>query len=261
MQNVKWVTRHDDKHVAYVKLARGDKYNALSFDVLEDLYQVLHEVSNDKAVFCVVLEAEGKAFCAGHDLKEMREDSSLETMGELFSLCTKVMLKITEMEKPVIAKVHGIATAAGCQLVASCDLAIASNNAKFATSGINIGLFCSTPMVALSRNVAPKKAFEMLFCGDFISAEQAVDFGLINYAVEEDRLDHAVLEMAEKIASKPPLSIAFGKKIFYKQLETDRKAAYELAAHTMACNMATQDAQAGIDAFLAKQHMPKWQGQ
>ncbi len=181
-------------------------------------------------------------------------------MQALFGKCSEVMLKISEMPQPVIARIHGIATAAGCQLVATCDLAIAVSDARFATSGINVGLFCSTPMVALTRNVPPKKAFEMLVTGDFVDAETAMQFGLIYKVVPADQLDDAVMEMAGKIASKPAISIAFGKRLFYKQMEAARDVAYDMAADTMTCNMLTEDAQAGVDAFIAKKHMPEWNG-
>ncbi|MDV7340427.1 enoyl-CoA hydratase [Terasakiella sp. A23] len=254
------VTRVDSDGVAKLTLNRPKKFNALSMAVLEALLAELIKLEEDKSVRVVVLAGEGKAFCAGHDLKEMREDTSREAMQALFGKCSEVMLKISQIPQPVIARIHGIATAAGCQLVATCDLAVAVEEARFATSGINVGLFCSTPMVALTRNVTPKKAFEMLVTGDFIDAETAMQFGLINKVVPADKLDEAVMEMAGKIASKPAISIAFGKQLFYKQLEAARDAAYDMAAETMTCNMMTEDAQAGVDAFIAKKHMPEWKG-
>ncbi|NVK17737.1 MAG: enoyl-CoA hydratase [Methylocystaceae bacterium] len=254
------VTRTDVDGIATLTLNRPKKFNALSMAVLESLLEELTKVENDGTVRVVILAAEGKAFCAGHDLKEMREDTSRLAMQTLFGKCSEVMLKISQIPQPVIARIHGIATAAGCQLVATCDLAIAVEEARFATSGINVGLFCSTPMVALTRNVTPKKAFEMLVTGDFIDAETALQYGLINKVVSADQLDEAVMEMAGKIASKPAISIAFGKKLFYKQLEAARDVAYDMAADTMTCNMLTEDAQAGVDAFIAKQPMPEWKG-
>jgi enoyl-CoA hydratase/carnithine racemase len=254
------VTRQDQDGIATVTLNRPTKFNALSMAVLEELLEVLTGVGEDPSVKVVVLAGEGKAFCAGHDLKEMREDSSRIAMQALFGKCSEVMMKITSIPQPVIARIHGIATAAGCQLVATCDLAIAVEEARFATSGISVGLFCSTPMVALTRNVGAKKAFEMLVTGDFINAQEALDNGLINKVVSADKLDEAVMEMATKIASKPSVSIAFGKGLFYKQLEAAKEAAYEMAADTMTCNMLSEDAQAGIDAFIAKKPMPEWKG-
>lgn len=254
------VTRTDADGIATLTLNRPKKFNALSMAVLESLLAELTKLEQDSSVRVVILAGEGKAFCAGHDLKEMRDDTSRLAMQTLFGKCSEVMLKISQIPQPVIARIHGIATAAGCQLVATCDLAVAVEEARFATSGINVGLFCSTPMVALTRNVTPKKAFEMLVTGDFIDAETALHYGLINKIVPADQLDDAVMEMASKIASKPAISIAFGKKLFYKQLEAARDAAYDMAADTMTCNMLTEDAQAGVDAFIAKQPMPEWKG-
>jgi len=254
------VTRTDADGIATLTLNRPKKFNALSLAVLESLLEELTKLEKDSSVRVVILAGEGKAFCAGHDLKEMRDDTSRLAMQTLFGKCSEVMLKISQIPQPVIARIHGIATAAGCQLVATCDLAVAVEEARFATSGINVGLFCSTPMVALTRNVTPKKAFEMLVTGDFIDAETALHYGLINKIVPADQLDDAVMEMASKIASKPAISIAFGKKLFYKQLEAARDVAYDMAADTMTCNMLTEDAQAGVDAFIAKKHMPEWKG-
>lgn len=254
------VTRKDEDGVTTITLNRPNKFNALSMAVLEALLAELTKLEEDKSVHVVILAGEGKAFCAGHDLKEMREDTSREAMQALFGKCSEVMLKISQIPQPVIARVHGIATAAGCQLVATCDLAIAVEEARFATSGINVGLFCSTPMVALTRNVTPKKAFEMLVTGDFLDAQTALQYGLINQVVPADKLDEAVMEMARKIASKPAISIAYGKQLFYKQLEAARHVAYDMAAETMTCNMLSEDAQAGVDAFIAKQPMPAWKG-
>lgn len=254
------VLREDKDGVATLTLNRGRKFNALSLAVLDVLLEEFIKVGEDSSIRVVVLSGDGKAFCAGHDLKEMRENSSRDAMETLFGRCAEVMMKITSIPQPVIASIHGIATAAGCQLVATCDLAIAVEEARFATSGINVGLFCATPMVALTRNVGAKKAFEMLVTGDFIDAQTALQLGLINKVVAADELEGAVLDMATKIASKPAISIAFGKQIFYKQLEAAKEAAYEMAAETMTCNMMTDDAQAGVDAFIAKKHMPEWTG-
>lgn len=259
-QTEQLVARRDADGIATVTLNRPGKFNALSMAVLDELLDVFTAIGNDKSVRVVVLKGEGKAFCAGHDLKEMREDTSRLAMQALFGKCSEVMMKITEIPQPVIAHIHGIATAAGCQLVATCDLAIAAEEARFATSGINVGLFCSTPMVALTRNVGTKKAFELLVTGDFLSAQEALENGLVNKVVPAAELDSAVAEMAQKIASKPAVSIAFGKGLFYKQLEAAKEAAYEMAADTMTCNMLTEDAQAGVDAFIAKKPMPEWKG-
>lgn len=259
-EDQKLVTRTDADGIATLTLNRPNKFNALSMAVLEALLAELSALEEDKSARVVILAGEGKAFCAGHDLKEMREDTSREAMQALFGKCSEVMLKISQIPQPVIARVHGIATAAGCQLVATCDLAIAVEDARFATSGINVGLFCSTPMVALTRNVPPKKAFEMLVTGDFVDAQTALQYGLINQVVPADKLDETIMEMARKIATKPAVSIAYGKQLFYKQLEAARAVAYDMAAETMTCNMLTEDAQAGVDAFIAKQPMPTWKG-
>jgi enoyl-CoA hydratase/carnithine racemase len=199
----------------------------------------------------VVIAANGPAFCAGHDLKEVSDLKGDDHLA-LFQQCSRMMMSVVRLPKPVIARVHAMATAAGCQLVASCDLAYATHEAKFATPGVNIGLFCSTPMVALSRNVPRKIAMEMLLSGTPISAQRAADFGLVNQAVDADALDHAVYGMAEKIASKSPLTLAIGKEAFYQQLEMPQSDAYDFASEVMARNMAARDAQEGIDAFLSK---------
>jgi len=252
--------RNDADGIATLTLNRPGKFNALSHALLDALQAELDKLENDTSVRVVVLAANGKAFCAGHDLKEMRSTPSKEDQKALFEKCSKMMLSVARIPQPVIAKVHGIATAAGCQLVGACDLAIASENATFATSGINVGLFCSTPMVSVSRNLSRKKAFEMLVTGEFIDATAAAQQGLINKAVPAEMLDAEVDAMAKNIASKPAISVAFGKRLFYKQLEEGMTGAYEMAAETMACNMVTEDAQAGVDAFIAKQPMPEWKG-
>jgi len=210
-------------------------------------------------VRAVVLAGAGKAFCAGHDLKEMRSNHTLAFQQELFRLCGKFMMKLTELPQPVIARVHGIATAAGCQLVSMCDLAVAADVARFAVSGINVGLFCATPSVGLSRNIGRKQAFEMLVTGDFIDAAEAQRRGLVNRVVPLELLDEEVGKLAAAIVAKSPLAIQMGKQMFYKQLEMGLDAAYQLAAETMACNMMTEDAAEGIDAFIAKR-TPQWRG-
>ncbi|MCP5373014.1 MAG: enoyl-CoA hydratase [Hyphomicrobiales bacterium] len=252
--------RADADGVATLTLNRPDKFNALSVALLAALQDELDALKDDRSVRVVVLAANGRAFCAGHDLKEMRADPSREAMKALFEQCAKVMTSLTRIPQPVIAKVHGVATAAGCQLVAQADMAIAADGARFATSGINVGLFCSTPMVAVTRNLPRKQAMEMLMTGDFIDAPTAKSYGLINHHVPADELDAAVAALAAKVAAKTPVSIALGKDLFYRQIEEGLEAAYALAADTMTCNMMTEDAQDGVDAFNAKQPMPEWKG-
>lgn len=252
--------RRGDNGIVTVTLDRGDAFNALSAALMTALQDALDRISEDSSARVVVIAGNGKAFCAGHDLKEMRQDPSREAIEALFKQCSRLMLTITRIPQPVIAKVHGIATAAGCQLVAACDLAVAAEGARFAVSGVNLGLFCSTPMVALSRNLARKQAMEMLLTGAFIDAATALQYGLINRIAAPEALDAAVDELAGAIAAKSPAAIAFGKRLFYRQLEAGLEAAYSLATETMACNMMTEDAAAGIDAFIAKQPMPPWKG-
>lgn len=252
--------RNDAQGVATLTLNRPEKFNALSVDLLTALQIEFDRISDDPSIRVVVLAANGKAFCAGHDLKEMRDNSSREAMTALFNQCSHVMLSIVRLSKPVIARVHGVATAAGCQLVATCDLAVAAEHVRFAVSGVNLGLFCSTPMVALSRNIPRKQAMEMLLTGDFIDARTALQYGLVNRVVPADQLDAAVAELAGKIAGKSPAAVALGKRLFYQQLEKGLAAAYAEAGETMTCNMMLEDAQAGIDAFIAKQPTPQWKG-
>lgn len=254
------LSRRDTDGIATLTLNRPDKFNALSVELLTELDYEFRSIGDDRSVRAVILAGAGKAFCTGHDLKEMRADSSDAAIRSLFRLCADVMLAIAGIPQPVIAKVHGVATAAGCQLVATCDLAVAAEHARFAVSGVNLGLFCSTPMVALSRNLSRKQAMEMLVTGDFIDAATAERWGLINRAVPAGELDAAAARMAASVASKSPAAVALGKGLFYKQLEVGIEAAYALASETMACNMRTEDAQAGIDAFLGKQPMPEWTG-
>ena len=220
----------------------------------------LDSIREDRSVKVVVIAGAGPGFCAGHDLKEIRANPGREQTEALFAQCSRLMVSITHLPKPVIAKVHGIATAAGCQLVATCDLAIAANDAKFATPGVNIGLFCSTPMVALSRAVGRKAAMEMLFSGDLIPAEQANAFGLINRVVAPDALDEEVAALAGKIASKSPVTVAIGKEAFYRQVEMSLEDAYAYTAQVMTENMMKRDAAEGIDAFIEKR-TPQWSGE
>lgn len=252
--------RNDENGIATLTLNRPNKFNALSVALLTALEREFEVLSTDSSVHVVILEGNGKAFCAGHDLKEMRASPGRQSYQALFEQCGRVMLAITRIPQPVIARVHGTATAAGCQLVATCDLAVAVEQARFAVSGVNLGLFCSTPMVALTRNMPRKQAMEMLLTGDFIDAETALNYGLVNKVVRRDRLDEAVAELAEKIAGKSFAAIALGKQLFYKQLEAGIQAAYDLASETMTCNMLTEDAETGIDSFINKQPLPPWKG-
>lgn len=238
-------------------LNRPLRFNALSEDMLSALELELRAIQRDDTARCVILSGAGKAFCAGHDLRQMQASPSLDYYRRLFAQCTDVMEAITALPVPVIARVHGIATAAGCQLVASCDLAVASRAAKFAVSGINVGLFCSTPAVALSRNIAPKRAFEMLATGRFIDADTAADWGLVNYAVPEPELDGRIAALVADIEVKSAAAIHRGKALFYAQQEVARSDAYRLAAEVMAQNMMEDDAAEGIAAFLEKRQ-PKW---
>lgn len=253
------VRLHAENGVATVTLNQPERRNSLSMALLEALSEVLEQIAGDGNVRVVVLAAAGKVFCAGHDLREMREQfDSHDFQLRLFRQCSKVMQQIVNLPKPVIARVAGVATAAGCQLVASCDLAVAEKGARFATPGVNIGLFCSTPMVALSRNVSRKHAMEMLLTGDLIDAARAEQIGLINRAVEPEALDETVYGMAATIAGKSGHTLKIGKEAFYKQLEMPLANAYDYTAKVMAENMQANDAQEGISAFLDKRD-PDWQ--
>lgn len=253
------VLRADDRGVATLTLNRPRQYNAMSEAVLAALQQHLDAIAGDESVRVVVIAAAGKAFCAGHDLKEMRAQPRQDYYDDLFQQCSRMMMTINRLPQPVIARVQGLATAAGCQLVAACDLAVAAQSAVFATSGIRVGLFCSTPAVAVSRNLSRKQAFELLMTGDFIDAQTAQAQGLINRAVPDDQLDSAVQELAHAILDKSPVAVATGKEMFYKQLEMDMDQAYAYAGDVMACNMMAADAGEGIDAFIEKR-APVWTG-
>jgi enoyl-CoA hydratase/carnithine racemase len=233
-------------------LNRPQAFNALSEIMLSELRRELDEIAGDDSVGVVVIGAVGKAFCAGHDLKEMRANPSQEYYHRLFTQCSDVMLSIQQLPVPVIARVQGIATAAGCQLVAMCDLAVASRTAKFAVSGVNVGLFCSTPGVALSRNVLRKAAFEMLVTGEFISAEEAMARGLINHVAEPEQLDAELEKLVATILVKPRVAVAMGKEFFYRQAELGIAAAYKAASQVMACNMMDEAALEGVQAFIEK---------
>ena len=255
--------RNDKNSVAYILLNSPDTLNSLSDEMLAALTNEFENLKNDPKIRAVVLEGAGKAFCAGHNLKEMTKGRKAEDGGkayflDLFKRCARMMMLIQKLPQPVIAKVHGIATAAGCQLVATCDLAIAEKSTKFGVNGVNIGLFCSTPMVALSRNITRKKAFEMLTTGDFISAEQAKTLGLINRVVEIENFDLETEKLAEQIASKLGVAVKIGKEAFYKQLEMPISEAYEYTGRVMAENMMFRQTEKGIDAFLNKRE-PTWE--
>ena len=247
----------DTRGVVTLTLNRPQAFNALSEAMLAALQRVLDVIAKDESVRVIVLAAEGKAFCAGHDLKEMRKKPSLDYYERLFAQCSQMMLSVQRLPVPVIARVQGIATAAGCQLVAMCDLAVASRTARFAVSGVNLGLFCSAPGVALSRNVLRKAAFEMLVTGEFISAEEAKVRGLINRVAEPEQLDAEIEKLVVSIISKPRVAVAMGKEFFYRQIELDIAAAYEAAAQSMACNMMNEAALEGVQAFIDKRP-PRW---
>ena len=249
--------RHDEDGVATLTLNRPAQYNALSEDLLKSLQSELDRIARDDALRIVVIAANGKAFCAGHDLKEMRASDDRAVHQALFDRCGRMMLSIHRLPQPVIASVNGIATAAGCQLVANCDLAVAAEDARFAVSGINVGLFCSTPAVPLSRNLPRKQAMHMLLTGDFISARDAHACGLVNEVVAPGELESATRSLAAKIAAKSGHAIRLGKEMFYKQLPMDLADAYGYASERMACNMDSHDAREGIDAFIQKRK-PEW---
>ena len=251
------LTEHDARGVVTLTLNRPQAFNALSAALLEAMQSALDQVARDDSVRVLVIAAAGKAFCAGHDLKEMRAEPSQPYYEQLFAQCGRMMMSIQRLPVPVIARVQGMATAAGCQLVAQCDLAVAAREARFAVSGVNLGLFCSTPSVALSRNLQRKAAFEMLVTGDFISAEEARVQGLVNRVVDADQLDAEVSALVARIVSKPRVAIAMGKALFYRQLELGLQAAYDDAATTMACNMMEGSALEGVQAFIDKRP-PRW---
>jgi enoyl-CoA hydratase/carnithine racemase len=247
----------DARGVVTLTLNRPQAFNALSQAMLEALQEALDGVAADPAARVVVLRAAGRAFCAGHDLKEMRAAPSLGYYEDLFAQCGRMMMTIQRLPQPVVACVHGIATAAGCQLVAMCDLALAASDARFAVSGINVGLFCATPSVALTRNLGRKAAFEMLVTGNFIGADEACAKGLINRVVAADALDAEIDMLVSSIVAKPAVAIAAGKGLFYRQLETGIEAAYADAVLTMACNMMDASALEGVQAFIDKRS-PHW---
>jgi enoyl-CoA hydratase/carnithine racemase len=251
--------REDDDGIVTLVLSRPRQYNALSRALLEALDTEIGKLARDDSARVVIITGAGRAFCSGHDLKEMRASAQQREIEALFAKCSAMMQKLIELPQPVIAAVNGIATAAACQLAAQCDLAVASENARFAASGVNLGLFCSTPAVALSRNISRKRAAEMLFTGDFIDAGQALDWGLVNHVAPHDRLMESARELANNLKSKPREVLALGKALFYRQLEATLGAAYSDASRTISSNMAAEVAREGVDAFLAKVP-PRWKG-
>jgi enoyl-CoA hydratase/carnithine racemase len=251
--------RHDQDGIATLTLNRPAARNALSIPLMEALEAALESIQGDPAVRVVIIAANGPAFCAGHDLREVRAAPTRAAYERLFATCSRLMLKLVRLPKPVIAQVHGVATAAGCQLVATCDLAVAGEAARFATPGVDIGLFCSTPMVALTRAVGRKAAMEMLLTGDMVPAARAREIGLINRVVADAELAEATQALAGQIASKSPLTLKIGKEAFYRQAEMGLEDAYAYASEVMTRNMLARDAEEGIDAFLQKR-TPVWTG-
>ncbi len=252
-----FVLREDQSGIAILTLNRPEKRNPLSEGMLKQLTEMLNDINNDPMVRVVILSHTGPSFSAGHDLKEVRANQSSQYYNWLMNLCSNLMLSIVRLQKPVIAAVEGVATAAGCQLVASCDLAIAGENASFSTPGVNIGLFCSTPMVALSRNVASKHAMEMLLTGDPIDAKEAARIGLINRAVAAGAASAEAYQLALKIASKSAMTLRIGKEAFYRQQEMELDVAYSFTSEVMTTNLMAEDAGEGIDAFIEKRS-PQW---
>jgi enoyl-CoA hydratase/carnithine racemase len=247
----------DNKGVATLTLNRPRQYNALSRSMMSALETAMDEIRDDEGVRAVVLEGAGRGFCAGHDLKELRSGDR-GFLEQTFTQCSRLMKSITRLPQPVIAKVHGIATAAGCQLVATCDLAVSADSARFGTPGVNIGLFCSTPMVAISRNLPRKRAMEMLLLGETLDAETAASYGLVNFVVPEDALEEETARLTNLITNKSGLTLAIGKEAFYRQIDFSLDEAYSYASEVMTRNMLARDAEEGIDAFLEKRD-PVWE--
>lgn len=251
------VLRSDSDGVATLTLNRPAQFNSLSASLLGELQSAVDEISTDKSVRVVVVAGAGKAFCAGHDLKELRAHRDPSFARDVFGRFSRLMLSLTRLPQPVIARVHGTAFAAGCQLVAQCDLAVASTAATFATSGIHFGLFCNTPGVSLARNVARKRAMEMLLTGDSIDADTALKMGLVNRVASPERLDDEISTLAASILSKSPSVVSAGKRLFYQQIEADLEEAYRIATDAMVENFMTEDAAEGMDAFSQKR-APVW---
>ena len=247
----------DARGVHRLTLNSPSTFNVLGESMLSALQQAIGSIAADGAARAVVLAAEGKAFCAGHNLKEMRAQPQLDYYQRLFAQCTRMMMALRKLPVPVIARVQGVATAAGCQLVAQCDLAVAVDSARFGVNGIDVGLFCATPSVPLSRNMQPKQAMEMLVTGGFIDAAEAQRRGLVNRVVAADQLDAEIESLLQAILAKPRLALAMGKQLFYQQAEMGMEAAYQLAGQTMACNMMDEVAQEGVQAFIDKRE-PTW---
>jgi len=258
LENEPLLLRSDEDGITTLTLNRGNKFNALSSDLMTAVQDELDAIAGDTSVRVVIIAGAGKAFCAGHDLKEMDADPEADTIRALFAQCSRMMVTLTQLPQPVIARVHGIATAAGCQMVAQCDLAVAADHVTFATSGINVGLFCGTPSVAVTRNLPRKQAMEMLLTGEFIDAATALQYGLVNRVVAADHLDDAVMALAQRIARQGPAFIANGKRLFYRQLEQGLEAAYELGTECMVENMQIKEARDGLKAFISKSPMPEW---
>jgi len=252
--------RDDQNGIATLTLNRPAQRNVLSVALMSALQAELDAVATNPAIKVVVIAGAGPGFCGGHDLKEMRANPGRQANEALFAQCSRLMLSIVRLPKPVIARVHATAAAAGCQLVASCDLAVAAESARFAVNGANIGLFCSTPMVALTRVIGRKPAMEMLLTGDLIDARTAFAYGLVNKVVPDNELDTAVATLAAKIVSKSPYTLKIGKEAFYRQAELGLEEAYAYTSDVMTINLQARDAGAGIDAFLAKKPTPKWEG-
>ena len=252
--------RSDGGAVVTLTLNRPQQFNALSSSLIDALQREINAIARDPAVRVVVIAGAGRAFCAGHDLKEMRAQREPRFVEDAFARFSALMVSLTRMPQPVIARVHAFAFAAGCQLVAQCDLAVAASGAQFATSGVKFGLFCNTPGVALSRNVSRKHAMEMLLTGEPIDAQTALARGLVNRVVEAEALDAEIERFTQAILDKTPVAVAAGKQTFYEQLDAPLEEAYALATQAMVCNMMTDDAAEGIDAFAAKRK-PVWKGQ
>jgi enoyl-CoA hydratase/carnithine racemase len=243
--------------VATLTLNRGERFNALSRAMIAAIESALDAQAKDTNIRVIVVAAQGRGFCAGHDLKEMRAHPDLEWQRELFDACGRMMQKLTQLPQPVIARVHGIATAAGCQLVSMCDLAVAAETAQFALPGVNVGVFCSTPAVGVGRNIARKRVMEMLLTGEMIDAPTALAWGLVNRVVPESGLDVAIQEFTDGIKARSPAVVALGKRTFYQQIDHGMTDAYKTAGEAMACNLLEPDAAEGIDAFLGKR-APQW---
>ena len=256
-QNSYTSVQKSNNGISRVRLNDPDTYNSMSFNMLNSLIAALKDLDKDEKTRVIIIEGSGKGFSAGHNLKEVRSLKGKPNYKKLFDLCSKLMMLIININKPVIAKVHGAAFAAGCQLVATCDLALSTNDSKFCTPGVNIGLFCSTPMVALSRNVSRKKAMKMLITGDPISAQYAKEIGLINDHFDSSKLEEEVSKLAENIISKSTKVVKIGKRAFYKQLSMPIDKAYKYTSRVMSENMMSLDAKEGISAFLEKRN-PKW---